>query len=372
MVIGAGYAGVMAANRIAGSGSPDTGVTVICPHARFVQRIRLHEHAAGTSSAVVPLHTVLNDSVTVVRDRAVEITDQKVMLSTGDIRHFDVLIYAVGSGDPPGSTGAGFAIGVPEDAFALTGRLRSLTGNAPVTVIGGGLTAVETAAEIAFARSDLSVRLIAGTICDGLPESSRQRVIRELDKLGVAVTTGSHVTAVTDDAVRVNAGREFASDCTVWASGFRIPDLARHSGLPTDPLGRLRVDQKLISAGNSRVIGAGDAVVLAGTPFRMSCQAALPMGAHAADTAIRLVKGIEPQPFTMGFIAQAVSLGRHSAIVQGTHRDDSSARWRLSGSTAATMKELVCRSTVWAMRHPRAYRWVPGPASRSSGEVVNG
>lgn len=44
IVVGAGYAGVLAANRLA----PHARVLVVDLHGRFVNRIRLHEVAAGT------------------------------------------------------------------------------------------------------------------------------------------------------------------------------------------------------------------------------------------------------------------------------------------------------------------------------------
>jgi len=60
VVVGAGYAGAMAANRLAAVGGPQTVVTVINPWAEFVERIRLHEfgpftHAVGTWQGVAAL-----------------------------------------------------------------------------------------------------------------------------------------------------------------------------------------------------------------------------------------------------------------------------------------------------------------------------
>ncbi|MGO4205460.1 hypothetical protein AB4Z09_27740 [Rhodococcus sp. TAF43] len=48
VVVGAGYAGGMAANRVASAGISDVVVTVINPRWEFVERIRLHQYAAGS------------------------------------------------------------------------------------------------------------------------------------------------------------------------------------------------------------------------------------------------------------------------------------------------------------------------------------
>jgi NADH:ubiquinone reductase (H+-translocating) len=52
------------------------------------------------------------------------------------------------------------------------------------------------------------------------------------------------------------------------------------------------------------VIGVGDAAAIPSFPngarCRMTCQAGMPSGAHAADTAVAVLKGLEPKPFDFG------------------------------------------------------------------------
>jgi NADH dehydrogenase len=45
-----------------------------------------------------------------------------------------------------------------------------------------------------------------------------------------------------------------------------------------------------------------------------------------------------------------VSLGRHSATVQISHEDDTPTRFYLSGRVAASIKEAVCKGTLWNLR----------------------
>ena len=51
VVIGGGYAGVMAANRL--TQRDDVAVTLINPRPAFVERIRLHQLVGGSHDAVV-------------------------------------------------------------------------------------------------------------------------------------------------------------------------------------------------------------------------------------------------------------------------------------------------------------------------------
>ncbi len=66
LVIGGGYAGVMAANRV--KSRDDVTVKLINPRPHFVERIRLHQLAVGGDDAVEDFGTVLNAGVQLVVD----------------------------------------------------------------------------------------------------------------------------------------------------------------------------------------------------------------------------------------------------------------------------------------------------------------
>ena len=72
----------------------------------------------------------------------------------------------------------------------------------------------------------------------------------------------------------------------MWTAGLRRARPGRPSGLSTDALGRLLTDETLTSVDDPRIIAAGDAAAPSGQPLRMSCQAALPLGAQAANTVL--------------------------------------------------------------------------------------
>src|SRR5947208_16989132 len=98
VVIGGGYAGVMAANRL--TRRDDVNVTLINPRPTFVERIRLHQLVGGSNPAVVDYRAVLADGIRLVVDTATRINAaaRNVTLATGETVGYDYLIYAVGSG----------------------------------------------------------------------------------------------------------------------------------------------------------------------------------------------------------------------------------------------------------------------------------
>ena len=51
VVIGGGYAGALAANRL--RKNPDVDITVVNPRSAFVERIRLHQLVVGSGSATL-------------------------------------------------------------------------------------------------------------------------------------------------------------------------------------------------------------------------------------------------------------------------------------------------------------------------------
>ncbi|WP_431220228.1 NAD(P)/FAD-dependent oxidoreductase [Leifsonia xyli] len=365
IVIGGGYAGVAAANRLTANRRVD--VTLINPRPVFVERIRLHQLVTGSDDAVVDFGEVLAPSVHLVVD-AVERIDtarRRVELAGGGAAEYDYLVYAAGSGgavaDVPGAREHALAIAGLADAERLRTALAADAGDAPITVVGAGPAGIEVAAELAEQGRTVAL-LSGGQLGPSLHPRARRSVARRLAALGVALYDGpgSRVVTVAQDAVELADGRTLTSAVTVWTTGFSVPDLARRSGLSTDPEGRLLTDETLTSVDDERIVAAGDSASPSGAPLRMSCQAAGPLGGHAADTVLRRVEGREPEPFVMGFVGLCLSLGRRHGVFQFEHRDDTATAVRIDGRAGAVVKELVCRSTVQQLaieaRHPGATR----------------
>lgn len=66
VILGAGYAGVSAARRLARA---DTAVTIVNPRPEFVERIRLHQFVVGNHRAVHSLQSVLPGSAALHRGK---------------------------------------------------------------------------------------------------------------------------------------------------------------------------------------------------------------------------------------------------------------------------------------------------------------
>lgn len=366
VVVGGGYAGVMAANRL--TRRDDVTVTLINPRPTFVQRVRLHQVVGGTNDAVVDYREVLARRVRLVVDTATQIDParRRVALAAGDPIDYDYLIYAVGSGsaaaDVPGAADFAYPMATLEEARRLRSVLDTASPTAPVTVVGAGTTGIEVAAELAETGRQVTLAC-GGALGPYLHPRARRSVARRLATLGVRVLDGpgTKVTAVTRDSVTLADGRELPSAVTVWSTGFGVPELAARSGLRTDALGRLLTDETLTSVDDRHIVAAGDCAAPSGLPLRMSCQSARPLGAHAADTVLARIAGAPPARIDIGFFGQCVALGRNAAIVQFANRDDAANRFHLEGRLVAHLKaaafRIVLRELANEARRPGSFRW---------------
>ncbi|MFG3495813.1 NAD(P)/FAD-dependent oxidoreductase [Streptomyces sp. NPDC047928] len=373
VVIGGGYAGVMAANRL--TRRDDVTVTLINPRPSFVHRIRLHQVVRGSHDAVVEYREILARSVRLVVDTATRIdaADRVVTLASGGTVHYDYLIYAVGSGsaDPrvPGAAEFAYPAATLEEARRLRSALAATPATAPVTVVGGGATGIEIAAELAEEGRTVSL-VCGGALGTYLHPRGRRSVARQLARLGVTVLEGpdTKVTAVTRDAVRLADGRALPSEVTVWTAGFGVPDLAKRSGLTTDAAGRLLTDETLTSVDDTRIVAAGDSAAPSDLPLRMSCQSATPLGAHAADTVVNRISGERPATIDIGFFGQCIAVGSRGATVQLASRDDTVKKFYIGGRLASMIKQSALKNLVGHLadeaRKPGSYSWAFKDAKR--------
>jgi len=369
VVIGGGYAGVLAANRLRVNG--DVAVTLVNARPQFVERIRLHQFVTGSDDAVVDFADVLSADVRLVVDTAelVDPSSRTVTLASGDTIGYDYLIYALGSTGAaltvPGAAEFAYPISELEHAEPLRAALAAMHPAAAVVVVGAGPTGLEVAAELG--EQGQSVTLVCGDVLGPyFSESTRRAVTKRMRRLGVTVVDGpgATVTEVREDSVLLADGRELPGAVTIWTAGFGVPDLARRSGLATDDIGRLLTDETLTSVDDPFIVGAGDAVAPSNTPLRMSCQAAIPLGAQAANTVLSRIAGDVPAAVNQAFTGQCVSLGRKAGVIQLAHLDDRPTRLFIGGRAAASIKEAVCKGTVWQLgaeaRKPGSYFWLKG------------
>jgi NADH dehydrogenase FAD-containing subunit len=367
IVLGAGYAGAIAAGRLARRlRREDVAITLVNAGPDFVERVRMHQLAVGQELPPRPLREMFAGTgvdVRIAQVTGVDVDRRTVAVragsSAGELT-YDTLVYALGSGwndqGVPGTAEHAEEITGRAGALRLRVRLAGLTAGETVTVVGGGLTGLEAATEIAEARPDLDVALATrGGLGDWLSPKGRAHLRKVADRLGITVHEHAAVTAVTADRVTTADGRTIPSAVTVWTAGFAVHPIARATTLAVTDTGRITVDRSMRSVSHPDVYAVGDAADApgpGGTRLRMSCASGVPMAWQAADAiAARLTGGTVPQ-VSIRYYNQCVSLGRREGLIQFVTADDRAVGAALTGRLAAGYKELICKGAAWGVANP--------------------
>ncbi|MFD8718578.1 NAD(P)/FAD-dependent oxidoreductase [Streptomyces sp. NPDC059629] len=368
VVLGAGYTGAVAAGRLARRlHREDVAITLVNAEPDFVERVRMHQLAVGQELRPRPFAEMFAGSGVALKLATVTAmdVDRKTVTAVdaagaAEEIAYDTLVYALGSAwndqGVPGVAEHAHQIASRPGALRLRERLAGLAAGQPVVVVGGGLTGLEAATEIAEARPDLRVALAArGGLGDWLSAKGRRHLRKVVDRLGITVHEHTAVTAVTAGHVTTAEGGTIPAAVTLWTTGFAVHPIPRATALEVTDTGRIVVDGTMRSVSHPDVYAIGDAALAAGPgdkPLRMSCASGVPMAWQAADTiAARLTGGKLPN-IPIRYFNQCISLGRRQGLIQYVAADDRAVRAALTGRTAALYKELVCKGAAWGVANP--------------------
>ncbi|MEU9415902.1 FAD-dependent oxidoreductase [Streptomyces sp. NPDC048272] len=368
VVLGAGYAGTYVAGNLARRLSPaDTEITMVNAEPDFVERLRLHQVAAGQEIETQKLADIF--AGTGIRLRVARVTtvdpERQVVTVTGadggtDELGYDTLLYSLGShGDDRGVLGVvehAFDVAARPSALRLRERLDGLREGGNVVVVGDGLTGIETASEIAESRPGLSVTLVArGELGAQLSAGARGHLRLACDRLGITVREHTSVEAVEGTRVLCTDGTALPSDATVWTAGFAVNPIASDAGLEVTADGRILVDRTMRSLSHPNVYAAGDSVCAVGDngrPLPMSCATAGYTGMQAMKAIVGRLTGSKIGHVKLDYPGNHISLGRHDGILQMVDHEAQAKPKYMGGRKAARIKAGILKMSLWTNSHP--------------------
>ncbi|SDA57887.1 NAD(P)/FAD-dependent oxidoreductase [Mesorhizobium qingshengii] len=380
VILGAGYAGLMAALRLSRRKWP-LRIALVSAQDQFLERVRLQESIVA---AVAPRIASIS---AFVAGTTIEFICGNVTSLDPDLRHvqiqtdtqmreivFDQAIFALGSNidveDVPGAAENAYRLEAgngPHSAAALRSTLR-VNADRPMHVItvGGAETAIEVAGEIKTAWPGVKMTMVCRSRCGASRGPRVERAVRaELIRLGVELIDGETVIEVGPAEVVTNRGRSLACDICVWSGGLRSAPVARGAGLATDPQDRIWVDANLRSVSHPHILAVGDAVhpiAPTGAPYRLSAFSALVSGAYAADAILANRAKRRIRPFSFSTFGQGIAIGR-SGVGFFSYPDDRQALFIVKGQTARQIRNffvwLVSYVLTLERRMPGSFFW-PG------------
>jgi NADH dehydrogenase FAD-containing subunit len=354
VILGASYAGLMACSRLLHSKTP-LKIVVIDGKSHFEQKIRLHETLTGQHTQTLALKPLLaRRGVTFIQAyiQKLDIHHQQIMLK--DLPHlsYDYVIYALGSVPQQqikGSTQFAHSLHNKQQVASLEPNIQMLAKNSGrISVLGSGLTAIETCTELAAIFPNLKISLISRQLQQAnLVKKAQRHLDKVLENYGIHRHQGT-IQEITKEAVILADEQKIPFDLCLDCTGMMANPVARHSQLAVDEQGRLAVDCYLRLLGTNNVFVAGDAAraEVNGELIRMSCATAMPMGAQAGINVAALINQRALQPFNFGYFARFTSLGRKHAVVQFSDPTDKPTRWVATNYLACLYKEWICKMTV--------------------------
>jgi NADH:ubiquinone reductase (H+-translocating) len=354
VIVGAGFGGLEAAYRLAGT---PVSITLVDRRNHHLFQPLLYQVATASLAAseiAWPIRHLLRgrSEVTTVLATVigVDADARVVLLDDCDALPYDTLILATGAQHAyfGHDEWEPFAPGLKtlEDATTIRRRVllafeRAECETAPqrraalltFVIIGAGPTGVELAGTIAeLARDTLPpefrnidtrkariVLIEAGPrVLAGYGEALSAYAQRALEGLGVEVELGRPVSECTADGV-VYGDRSLEAKTMIWAAGVRASPAAEWLGAPADRAGRLMVLPDLTVPGRPSVFAIGDTVTIAdpdGKEVPGIAPAAKQQGRHVAESIkARLHGDTASAPFRYKHAGSLATIGKRLAVI---------------------------------------------------------
>ncbi|PIQ87695.1 MAG: hypothetical protein COV73_02765 [Candidatus Omnitrophica bacterium CG11_big_fil_rev_8_21_14_0_20_43_6] len=355
IIIGAGFAGLKAAQRLSGSGL-ELEITLLDKKGKF-NFLPLLPDCIGRQ---INPEFLVNELARLCRNPKVKFIQEEVScvdLAAQQIRTaqaayvYDYLLIASGSQPNFFSNPAVQTHGYPLNNVADTQKIiRSLKENDPENLIicGAGYTGVEVAANLwrYFKKKGLSRKIVVvermPEILGALPGWVKDYVVKNLAGMRIEIFTNSVIEAIEPDKLSVSGGRQFRRAMLIWVPGVRTAQFIQELKVPQNLQGRIMVDEYLRVSRNC--FCAGDAAFFKKNDsfLRMAVKFAITQGDQAAKNITRSIKNIPLEKYRtldLGYIipmANNKSCGRALGL-------------NVSGRPATFLHFIMCifRSIGW-------------------------
>ena len=374
LILGAGYAGVCAAKKLAKKFKKHSNVniTLIDKNPFHTLMTELHEVAGGRvhpESVQVDLGKIFNKTkVNVVTDYITKVDkDNKVVTTKNGQYKYDYLIIGTGS-EPaffgvPGVKEHGFTLWSFEDALRLRAHIKATFEKASkerdeekrrklltFIVAGSGFTGIEMAGELLEWKTKLAkeykishkeVRLIVvealGTILNMLDRKQADKAERYMIKHGVEVMKNSPIVEVTPSDIKLKSGEVIDTETLIWTCGIQANQEASEYGFERARAGRVKTNEYMQVEGNEDVYIVGDLTYFEeteGRPTPQIVEAAEQTAITAVNNIVADIEAKEKVKFKSNYHGFMVSVGGRYCVA-------SLGGMKLSGFFAMVMKHMV-------------------------------
>ncbi|CCF13603.1 pyridine nucleotide-disulphide oxidoreductase family protein [Brevibacillus laterosporus GI-9] len=314
VILGGGYGGLRIIEHILTPDLPaDVSVTLVDRMPFHGLKTEYYALAAGTepeSKVRVPFPSDPRLQIKHGEVIDINLTERLIHFENEEELEYDWLILGLGCEDRyhniPGAdlyTHSIQTLGSTRRAYAA---INNINPYGSVTVVGGGLSGVEIAAELRESRPDLTIRLLdrGPSILSPFPKKLQDYASEWFIKNDVELINMANVTCV-EDGVVYNNNQPIESNVIVWTAGIQANRIVRNLPIEHDNSGRAILNPYHQIPDYTNVYVVGDSASL---PYAPSAQLAEMQGEQIAMVLKSEMKG-EGYPSVMPTIKLKGTLG---------------------------------------------------------------
>ncbi|WP_128896310.1 NAD(P)/FAD-dependent oxidoreductase [Longirhabdus pacifica] len=320
IVLGGGYGGVTVINELFDGYIPDDYQVTLVDRMPFQGlKTEYYALASGTVSDVeirnaFPSFSELNIHYGEVHE--INVQQKSILFEDGEALSYDILIIALGCTDKyhqiPGADMHTCSIQSLYSARETYTKINNLCPHSQVTVVGGGLSGVEIAAELREGRPDLNVRIMDRGSCvlSPFPKKLQKYVAEWFIKNEVEIISHASISEVYEDGL-LNKDQEISTHLTVWTAGIQPVAVVQKMNFPKDPTGRILTNEfhQLPEHDDTYIIGD-----CASSSFAPSAQLAEAQGKQVVEVLRALWKNETPTLGQIKLKGVLGSLGKKSGF----------------------------------------------------------
>ncbi|WP_369899690.1 NAD(P)/FAD-dependent oxidoreductase [Bacillus manliponensis] len=317
VILGGGFAGINLLHglkkELGDSLGKEVKVTLVDKNSFHFRKVVLFKAITEDVNLKVPFNRYCIDGIECIKGEVVacNYSENEVMLRTEDeqekIIHYDYLVFALGSvvQEVPSTLG-GITLSGLRSALEIKEKLISLIhvartiessemrrGLLRIAVVGGGITGIETAAEICvwlkkeakgagLNQEEVEVMLFDSKeyLLHDAPVKVSERLANELKKLGVTVLSHQRVERFENNEVVCTSGVAYKAGECIWTPGVRANPVLKTLQLPLSNEHQILVADSYEVKGHSCIYAIGDGARIIDPKTNkvdgMTCKEAIP------------------------------------------------------------------------------------------------
>lgn len=347
VILGGGYAGMMAATHLEQLGE---SFTLVNAHEYHYLTTLLHEAAGGRSDVhnyCIPIRDILTkrtSELVVDKVKTINRENRTVTLENGELS-YDYLVYAIGWVPEffgiPGLAEYSLGIRDLESAKEIRQHIEERfkkyketqdSRDLRIVVGGAGLTGIELLGELMeflpqlCQQLDIDFSLVDVQCIEAMPSilpqvapPLRDVAAKTLTDKGAKLRIGIKILKVEPNKVILEGADPVEASTIIWTGGVRANPLLQELGFTCDRRGRAKVTPYLQSVDDERIFIGGDSAWCddeQGRPLPPTAQVATQMGTTIAKNLHALVHGHKEdmKSFRPSLKGTLASLGREVGV----------------------------------------------------------